>query len=48
MGLRLAVAMGNEVSVISTSENKKAKALEMGATNFILIDNAEQVEQFKN
>ncbi|MBA2655019.1 MAG: NAD(P)-dependent alcohol dehydrogenase [Gammaproteobacteria bacterium] len=35
MAVKLAAAMGAEVTVLSTSENKKADALRLGATHFI-------------
>lgn len=36
MGIRLAAAMGNEVTAISTSSNKEETAKELGATHFIV------------
>ena len=36
MGVRLAKAMGNKVTAISTSPNKKAAAMEIGADNFVV------------
>ena len=36
MAVKLAAAMGAEVTVLSTSENKKADALRLGATHFLL------------
>ena len=35
MGVKLAAAMGAEVTVLSTSDNKEADAKRLGATNFI-------------
>lgn len=40
MGVKLAKAMGNEVSVISSSPNKAEAAKNIGADNFILITDA--------
>ena len=36
MGVRIAKAMGNTVTAISTSPNKKAAAMEIGADNFVV------------
>ena len=36
MGVRLAAAMGNEVTAISTNPSKKEMALKTGANNFIV------------
>merc|ERR1712115_26367 len=36
MGVRLAKAMGNTVTAISTSPNKEAAAREIGADNFVI------------
>ena len=36
MGVRLAKAMGNTVTAISTSPNKEAAAREIGADNFVV------------
>ena len=36
MGVKLAAAMGAEVTVVSTSDRKKADALRMGATDFLV------------
>jgi len=38
MGVKLALAMGNEVTILSTSEQKRQTALNMGA-KFCLISN---------
>lgn len=48
MGLKLAVAMGNEVSVISTTESKKEGALSMGAKNFIVSTKEGELDKWKN
>lgn len=48
MGAKLAIAMGNEVSIISTSPSKKDKALEIGCKNFILSTNPEEMKAFNN
>jgi len=44
MGVRLAAAMGNEVTAISTSERKKQVAIECGATNFIISRDPESMQ----
>ena len=36
MGVQLAKAMGNTVTAISTSPNKKEAAMEIGADNFVV------------
>ena len=36
MGVRLAAAMGNEVTAISTKQSKEEMALKMGAKHFIV------------
>ena len=43
MGVKLAKAMGNKVTEISTTPNKKAVALEMGADNFIVSTDADSL-----
>jgi uncharacterized zinc-type alcohol dehydrogenase-like protein len=47
MGLKLAVAMESEVVVISHSDRKKADALKMGATDFV-IANAENFAKYQS
>lgn len=44
MAVKLAAAMGAEVTVLSTSENKKADALRLGASHFV---NTKDPEVFK-
>ena len=44
MGVKLAAAMGSEVTVISTSDSKAADAKRLGATNFI---NSKNPDAFK-
>jgi len=44
MGVRLAKAMGNEVTAISTSPNKEAAAKEIGADNFIVSTDPESMK----
>merc|ERR1719295_988065 len=44
MGVRLAKAMGNTVTAISTSPNKEAAAREIGADNFVVSTNAESMK----
>ena len=47
MGLKFAVAMGAQVSVISHSESKRADALKMGAKNFYVVKNSEDLSKLK-
>lgn len=44
MGVKLAVAMGAEVTVISTSPSKEADARKLGATGFLNIKDADAVK----
>jgi len=44
MGVKFAVAMGAEVTVLSTSPNKKADAEKLGAHKFIVTKDEEQVK----
>jgi uncharacterized zinc-type alcohol dehydrogenase-like protein len=44
MAVKIAVAMGAEVTVLSTSENKKADALKLGAHHFALTTKAENMQ----
>ena len=44
MGVRLAKAMGNTVTAISTSPNKEAAAREIGADNFVVSTNPESMK----
>lgn len=44
MGVMMAKAMGNNVTVISTSTNKEAAAKAMGATNFVVSKDAESLK----
>ena len=43
VAVKIAKAMGAEVTVISTSEDKKEDALSFGATNFVLVKDKEQM-----
>merc|ERR1711953_922751 len=43
MGVRLAKAMGNSVTAISTSPHKETAAREIGADNFVLSNKAESM-----
>jgi len=43
MGVRLAKAMGNTVTAISTSPNKEAAAKEIGADNFVVSTSPDQM-----
>jgi len=44
MGVRIAKAMGNSVTAISTSPNKEAAAKEIGADNFVVSTNPESIK----
>ena len=44
MGVRLAKAMGNTVTAISTSPNKEAAAREIGADNFVVSTNPDSMK----
>lgn len=44
MGVRLAKAMGNEVTAISTSPNKEKMAREIGADNFVISSDPESMK----
>jgi uncharacterized zinc-type alcohol dehydrogenase-like protein len=48
MGVKLAVAMGADVTVLSTSEGKRADALELGAHHFVSVKNPEQLKSVTN
>lgn len=47
MGVKLAAAMGAEVSVLSTSDNKEADAKRLGATHFYNTRKEEQLAQLR-
>merc|ERR1712126_361167 len=44
MGVRIAKAMGNSVTAISTSPNKKAAAMEIGADSFVVSTDPESMK----
>lgn len=44
MGIKIAAAMGCEVTAISTTASKEALAKEMGAKNFVIISDAESAK----
>ncbi len=44
MGIRLAKAMGNTVVAISTSANKRAAAIELGADEFVISKDPESLK----
>lgn len=48
MGVKFGVALGAEVTVLSTSANKEADAKKLGAHNFVVTTDAAQVEAAKN
>ena len=45
MGVRLAKAMGNTVTAISTSPSKEAAAREIGADNFMVSTDGEKMKE---
>lgn len=48
MGVKLAVAMGADVTVFSTSPSKEADARKLGAHNFVLSKSPEAMETLRN
>jgi len=44
MGVKIAAAMGAEVTVFTRQESKRATALEMGATNVVVTGDADQLK----
>jgi uncharacterized zinc-type alcohol dehydrogenase-like protein len=46
MGVKLAAALGAEVTVLSHSANKESDAIAMGATNFVVTKNSEWNKPF--
>lgn len=44
IAVKLAVAMGAQVTVISTSETKQADALRLGATTFLLSTDTKRMQ----
>jgi len=48
MGVKLAVAMGADVTVFSTSPSKEGDARKLGAHNFVLSKSAEAMEPLRN
>jgi uncharacterized zinc-type alcohol dehydrogenase-like protein len=44
MGVKFAVALGADVTVISTSESKHQDALRMGAKRFVISKDPEQMK----
>ena len=44
MGVRLAAAMGNKVTAISSSPSKKDAALELGAETFVISTDADSMK----
>ena len=48
MGVRIAKAMGNTVTAISTSPNKEAAAREIGADNFVVSTDPESMKAAAN
>jgi alcohol dehydrogenase (NADP+) len=48
MGVKFAVALGAEVTVLSTSASKEADAKKLGAHKFVLTTDAEQVKTVQN
>ena len=48
MAVKLAVSLGADVTVLSTSPGKKQDALDLGAHNFAVTKDPEQVKQLRN
>lgn len=48
MAVKFGVALGAEVTVLSTSPKKEADAKKLGAHNFVVTTNTEQVEKVKS
>jgi uncharacterized zinc-type alcohol dehydrogenase-like protein len=48
MAIKFAVSFGAEVTVLSTSPGKKADAMKLGAHNFVITTDAEQVKSAAN
>jgi uncharacterized zinc-type alcohol dehydrogenase-like protein len=48
MGVKFGVALGAEVTVLSTSPSKEADAKKLGAHHFVVTTDAEQVKAAKN
>ena len=48
MGVKLAAAMGADVTVLSTSESKRNDALELGAHHFVSVKNPDQLKSVTN
>ena len=48
MGVKLAAAMGAEVTVLSTSDNKEVDAKRLGATHFVNSKNEEKMNSLRN
>ncbi|MFM1914093.1 MAG: hypothetical protein RIR51_1946 [Bacteroidota bacterium] len=48
MGVKFAVAMGAEVTMLSTSPSKKADAQKLGAHHFVLSTNQEELDALKS
>ncbi len=48
MAVKLAVAMGADVTVLSTSENKRADALKLGAHQFVVTKDPDQMKKSAN
>lgn len=48
MAVKLAVAMGADVTVLSSSESKKADALELGAHKFAIVKSVEDGKRLRN
>ncbi|MES2386657.1 MAG: NAD(P)-dependent alcohol dehydrogenase [Bacteroidota bacterium] len=48
MGVKFAAAFGAEVTVLSTSPNKEADALALGAHKFVVTTDVEQIKPYNN
>jgi len=47
LGVKFAAAFGAEVTMLSTSKSKEADAKQLGAHNFVLTTDTEQLKQYK-
>jgi len=48
MGVKIAAALGAEVTVLSHSDKKREDALKMGAHNFVVTKNSENLKKYAN
>jgi uncharacterized zinc-type alcohol dehydrogenase-like protein len=48
MGVKIGVALGAEITVLSQSDKKREDAIKMGAHNFVATDNLENFKKYAN